>query len=98
MTPRSRLAPRILVWLRSGFSASREQKSGDWCPFESSLFHLCEDTMVHFPAHPGRAEMKKEVATYQNLHPEHFKQYLGRYVVIFQGKLVDHDDDLVALH
>ncbi|MCP4356723.1 MAG: hypothetical protein GY796_01735 [Chloroflexi bacterium] len=35
--------------------------------------------------------------TYKKLHPQLVKQYLGKFVAIFQGELVDHDADKEAL-
>lgn len=62
------------------------------------LVSTITDIFAPFPVDPKRAEMKKEVAAYRNLHPELVKQYLGQYVAIYRGELVDHDADPVALH
>jgi hypothetical protein len=35
----------------------------------------------------------REMQAYIALHPQLKKQYLGRYVAIYGGRLVDHDDD-----
>ena len=42
--------------------------------------------------------MKKEIAAYQNIHSHLVQEYLGQYVAIYQGELVDHDPDPVSLH
>ena len=39
----------------------------------------------------------RERQAYRLLHPQLKAQYLGRYVAIFQGQLIDHDSDPAAL-
>jgi len=39
----------------------------------------------------------REREAYLALHPKLKEQYLGKYVAIYQGKLLDHDDDPAAL-
>lgn len=51
-----------------------------------------------YPTHPKRAAMKKEIKAYQAIHSELVTKFLGQYVAIYQGELVDHDPDPVALH
>lgn len=46
---------------------------------------------------PNRSVMDANVAAYLRLHPQLVETYLGRFVAIHQGKLVDHDPDPVAL-
>lgn len=50
-----------------------------------------------FPVDPRRPAMLREVEAYHRLHPELLEQYKGQYVAIFQGQLVDHDQDSEAL-
>jgi len=50
------------------------------------LVSAIEDIFAPLPMHPGRAEMKREVAAYRNLHPELVKQYLGQHVAICRGE------------
>jgi len=49
------------------------------------------------PIDPKRAQMNRNVAAYQALHAQLVKNYLGRYVAIYQGQLVDHDTDPIIL-
>ena len=56
------------------------------------------DTNAGFPVHPQRAAMKREIAAYEATHAAFVDEYRGQYVAIFQGQLVDHDADPVALH
>ena len=62
------------------------------------LVSTITDAFAPYPVHPKRPAMKKEVAAYGNLHPDLVKEYLGQYVAIFRGRLVDYDTDPVALH
>ena len=48
--------------------------------------------------HPQRTQMLKEIAAYKQMHPQLVEQYLGQYVAIYQGKLIDHDTNSEALH
>ncbi len=50
-----------------------------------------------FPVHENREVMLREIEAYKELHPQLVKQYKGKFVAIFQGRLVDHDKDPVAL-
>lgn len=54
--------------------------------------------LTPFPEHPQRSAMDVEIAAYEAMHGELVKKFLGQYVAIYQGKLVDHDVDPVALH
>ena len=49
------------------------------------------------PIDPKWAQMNRNVAAYQALHAQLVKNYLGRYVAIYQGQLVDHDTDPIIL-
>lgn len=42
--------------------------------------------------------MQREMAAYTALHPQLKKKYLGKSVAIYQGKLVDVDDDYGTLY
>jgi uncharacterized protein (DUF1778 family) len=39
----------------------------------------------------------REEAAFKRLHPMLREKYLGQYVAIYQGKMIDHDPDQVAL-
>ncbi len=43
-------------------------------------------------------ELEDEIAAYHRLHAALLKDYLGRYVAIYGGTLVDHDADFSTLH
>ncbi|MBK8430541.1 MAG: hypothetical protein IPL28_04315 [Chloroflexi bacterium] len=59
--------------------------------------NLVEQTLAPFPSHPQRPAMLRETAVFERLHPQLTMDYLGQYVAITKGKLVDHDADGVAL-
>lgn len=46
---------------------------------------------------PNRSDMDANVAAYHRLHRQLAEMYLGQYVAVHQGRLVDHDPDPVAL-
>lgn len=50
-----------------------------------------------FPTHARQAEMLKEARAFERLHPTLVEPYLGHYVAIFKGDLVDHDPNPEAL-
>jgi hypothetical protein len=60
---------------------------------------MSEETEVHslFPADPRRSIMLREAEAYRQMHPELVDRYMGQYVAIFQGRMVDHDQDAEAL-
>jgi hypothetical protein len=51
-----------------------------------------------YPVNTHRATMQREIAAYVAMHPTLVENYLGQYVAVYQGQLVDHDADAVALH
>ena len=44
-----------------------------------------------------RPIMQREVAAYEAMHPELWQKYGNQYVAIYQGQVVDHDPDIMAL-
>lgn len=50
-----------------------------------------------FPVDPARSTMQKNIEAYQGMHGDLVERYLGQYVAICEGRLVDHDPDPVAL-
>lgn len=41
--------------------------------------------------------MEEEIAAYEELHPELVSEHLGQYVAIYEGRVVDFDNDRLAL-
>lgn len=46
---------------------------------------------------PRTPQMEKEAAAYNAMRDEMVEKYLGQYVAVFQGQVVDHDADPGAL-
>jgi mannose-6-phosphate isomerase class I len=46
---------------------------------------------------PRQEVMEREVATFEAKHQELVNKYLGQYVAIYQGQLIDFDTDEVGL-
>lgn len=61
------------------------------------LADMLTQTIQPFPVHEQRPAMLREVEAYKRLHPQLVQRYLGEYVAIFQGQLVDHDLDPIKL-
>ena len=57
-----------------------------------------EESFPPFPENPQREQMKQESAAYETLFATLKETYLGEYVAIHGGELVDHDIDPVKLH
>jgi hypothetical protein len=45
-----------------------------------------------------RDKIRAEVEAFRAMHPDLVKQYSGKYVALYKGQLVDHDEDFQALH
>lgn len=46
---------------------------------------------------PRQPLMEKEVAAFEKLHTTLVERYLGEYVAIHQGQVIDHDNNQIAL-
>lgn len=51
----------------------------------------------HFIVAQAGDAMEREIAAYEALHQELLRDHLGQYVAIYQGAVVDCDDDRAAL-
>ena len=54
-------------------------------------------TFASFPVDASRAAMEQNVEAYKLMHGELVTRYLGQYVALWNGQLIDHDHDPVAL-
>jgi len=54
-------------------------------------------SFVPFPVDPNRAGMNQNVEAFHALHPTLVETYLGQFVAIHEGQLVDHDSDPISL-
>lgn len=57
---------------------------------------LAEATPQMAVADPDEA-MRREIEAFHHLHPDLVQHYLQQYVAIYQGQLVDYDDEQLAL-
>ena len=51
-----------------------------------------------YSVHPNRDAMRREIDAYNQMHSKLVTTHLNEYVSLFQGEVVDHDEDPVALH
>jgi hypothetical protein len=61
---------------------------------------LAETLVSAFPpldVNSNREAMQREVAAFEIMHSDLWKQYAHQYVAIFQKKVIDHDIDELAL-
>jgi len=58
---------------------------------------ISRQTSVQLPVHEQRSAMEQNVAAYRVMHSELVDRYLGQYVAIYAGKLVDYDPDPLLL-
>lgn len=49
------------------------------------------DVRIEFTRHPRQDEMLREMMAFETLHSALTRQYLGEYVAIYHGAVVDHD-------
>jgi hypothetical protein len=61
--------------------------------FQEAINQLFTPVAVH----PQRAQMEKEQLAFAHMLPDLLRQYKGVYVAVYQGEVVDHDPDQVAL-
>jgi predicted transcriptional regulator len=59
---------------------------------------LLEDAVRAYLRQLERDKIKTEAEAFRQMHAELAKQYLGQYVAIHNGQLVDHDVDFQKLH
>jgi hypothetical protein len=53
---------------------------------------------VDFDNDQANKAMNREAAAYRRLHPQLKQKYLDEFVAIYEGKLVDHDNNQVELY
>jgi hypothetical protein len=67
--------------------------------WEQVVNQLQEDEVtLKNSSNPFANEMAREEAAYRAMHAELLAQYAGRYVAIYQGQLVDYDENGAALY
>ncbi|MDM8520580.1 hypothetical protein QUF64_11065 [Anaerolineales bacterium HSG6] len=63
----------------------------------TSADDLAEKAVQQFLRQLEREKIKREVKTFQQRHDELVKLYLGQYIAMHVGKMVDHDQDFQAI-
>jgi hypothetical protein len=61
--------------------------------FQEAITELFPPVAIH----PQRAQMEEEQAAFANMLPDLLRQYKEQYVAVYQGKVIDHDQDQMAL-
>ncbi len=54
-------------------------------------------TFQPLPVHEDRPAMLREIEAFRAMHEQLVEEYIGEYVAVYQGEVVDHDPDPVAL-
>lgn len=69
---------------------------------EASVDYFVQDMLIQavdqMEITADEAKIDLEDAAYEAMHPELFEKYAGQYVAIHKGKLVDVDEDPMALY
>jgi hypothetical protein len=63
----------------------------------TTVEELAEQAIHQFLRDEARRIIRKEADAFRNLHPELMVKYPGEYVAIYQGQVIDHDTDQLAL-
>lgn len=66
-------------------------------PVDEVFQDALEQLFSPFPLHEKHAEMAQEVEAFKAMHSRLVATYLGKYVAVFQGNVIDHDEDVVVL-
>lgn len=78
-----------------------EQATSEAQDKDKSLQDVLTDALrLVYPAvaiHPQHSQMQAEVKAFERLHPQLLTLYLGEFVAIKGGELVDHDSDFDTL-
>ena len=62
-----------------------------------TLDQIFDDLAQQFLREARQARLQREQEAYRALHPELKTKYLGQSVAIYNGEMVDHDADVMAL-
>ncbi len=58
---------------------------------------VLQNSFAPMPENPEQEAMDREMAAYQNLHPNLLAQYKGQFVAVYRGQVVDNDSNQLAL-
>lgn len=65
---------------------------------KTSPEQLAEQAIHDFLRADAEVAIEREIEAFRQMHPNLLKHYLGQYVAIYQGQLVDHDQNRLALY
>ena len=65
---------------------------------KTDVIDLVETAIHTYLRQVEREQIEAEAEAYQKLHPALTQRYLGQYVAIHQGQIIDHDKDFQQLH
>ncbi len=64
----------------------------------STVNDLVNQAVKNYLLQQQREKLDHEIAAFERLHTQLKQLYLGRWVAVHQGELVDHDKDIAALY
>ncbi len=59
---------------------------------------LVNEAVSEYVFHLQQKKIEREAAAYEQMHPDLRERFLGQWVAIHDGQLVDHDSDRMALY
>lgn len=65
---------------------------------KTNVLELVETAIHTYLRQIEREQIEAEAEAYQKLHPMLRQEYLGQYVAIHHGQVIDHDTDFQLLH
>lgn len=64
----------------------------------TALDVLAEQAIRQFLLDEKRESIRQETAVFRAMHSQLLEKYVGQFVAIFQGKLIDYDTDQLVLY
>lgn len=65
---------------------------------KTNVLELVETAIQTYLRQIEREQIEAEAEAYQKLHPTLTQKYLGEYVAVHHGQMIDHDTDFQRLH
>jgi glutamyl-tRNA reductase len=65
---------------------------------EASIGEILTEAVRRYLWELDRRKISEETSIYRQRHAELKAQYLGQYIAMHKGQVVDHDSDFQALH
>ncbi|MBI5302437.1 MAG: hypothetical protein HY868_09885 [Chloroflexi bacterium] len=63
-----------------------------------SVNAIVNQAVENFAREQQREKLNREIAAFESMHAELKRQYLGKWVAIHKGNLVDTDEDVTQLY